>query len=444
MRFRKTKNAIKAVAFVVIFVILFNFVQDALIKRNTIDVQNVPQFYSEREDSLDAVYIGSSNCFTFWNSAAAFEEYGICIYPYSCNSQSFYAAKHIIEEVRKTQPNVPFIININSINDGTVSVDSMHYLLDVMPTSLNKISLIHHLSEVNGYTLSERMEFYLPIIRFHSRTSELTPADFGVKPNGLKGAATHTSYLNRSQNVSKGVVTTDERGELSQKLIDYVNELLDYCDKEDVNILFVTVPQAKDNKKKITQYNTLNDLLKERGYPTLDLSKEFEEIGINPSIDFYDGGHTNIHGSIKYTHYLAAYLVDNYGFTDKRENEDYADWQVSLEKYVDTVDSKILDFELDPNARNYDLKKPSVKVVAGGNNVKISWSKVDGADGYAVYRKEGYGGTWEQITLAKEYTFKDTDVKKKTDYYYTVVAYTEQDGQRQYGDYTYNGIKVAN
>ena len=259
MKYRKTKIFVKSISFILIFVFLFSFVQDVLIKRASTDAQIIPQFYNERENSLDAVYIGSSNCFTYWNSAVAFEEYGLCVYPYSCNSQSFFAAKHIIKEVRKTQPQATFLININGINDGDVSVDSMHYLLDVVPMSWNKLSLTHHLSEINGYTWSDRMEFYFPIIRFHSRTSEITPVDFEVEPDGLKGATTYYPYLNTSKDVSADVVSTDKRGELSQKLVDYTNDLLDYCDQENIKIVLTnTGLNAIINSTKTNQHKKQN------------------------------------------------------------------------------------------------------------------------------------------------------------------------------------------
>lgn len=444
MKFRKTKIFIKIISFVLIFVLLFTFVQDILIKKSPVDVQLIPQFYNERENSLDAVYIGSSNCFTYWNSAAAFEEYGICVYPYSCNSQSFFAAKHIIKEVRKTQPQSKFIVNINSITDDVVSVDSMHYLLDVMPFSLNKLDLIDHLSDIGGYSAKDRMEYYLPIIRFHSRISELEYEDFEVELDGLKGSTTYYPYLNISKDVSKSFVTTKEKTELSQQTVDYVNGLLDYCDQENVEVIFVTVPQAKGKKSRNRRYNALNEIIKNRGYTALDLTEKCEEIGIDMSVDFYNGGHTNIHGSFKYTHYLSEYLIEKYGFEDKRNNPDYSDWQTTKDKYYGIADSKILDFEWDVNNRDYSLKQPSFKISANSESIVVSWNKINGADGYAVYRKKGFSGTWEQIGISADITLRDSNVETKTDYYYTVVPFKEEGGKRYYGNYKYNGIKVKN
>jgi len=443
MKSEKIKILIRVVCFFLIFALTLGWVQDKLVKRSSIDRQFIPGFYSERENSLDAVYIGSSNCFTYWNSLVAFEEYGICVYPYSCNSQPFFAAMHLIKEARKTQPQATFIVNINSITDDVITVDAMHYLLDVMPFSLNKAELINHLSDIGGYSISERMEFYLPIIRFHSRLNEITEDDFGIKPDGYKGATTYYPYLNYSKNVSSNFVTTDKEGSLSEQTVNYTNQLLDYCDRENIKIIFVTVPQAKGQKDRIERYNALNKIIKNRGYTVLDLTEKCDEIGIDMTIDYYNGGHTNIHGSIKYTHYISEYLIKNFKFKDKRENKEYSDWQEAKTKYLNRIDSKILDIELDSVHRDYTLTIPSVKTTKAKSGVRISYAKSNNAKGYAIYRREGKNGTWQQIAVTEGYGFTDTKTKKDTDYWYRVVPFSIKGDEKYFGNHKYNGSKIS-
>ena len=42
-------------------------------------------------------------------------------------------------------------------------------------------------------------------------------------------------------------------------------------------------------------------MAEERGFDTLNLKDQQAELGINTATDYYNAGHTNIHGSIKYT-----------------------------------------------------------------------------------------------------------------------------------------------
>ena len=73
---------------------------------------------------------------------------------------------------------------------------------------------------------------------------------------------------------------------------------------------------------------------------------------------------------------------------------------------------------------------------AGIESVKVSWSTVSGADGYAVYRAESKGGAYEKLAVAPggaatSYTDKKLPTGKT--YYYQVCAYVQQGGQAIYG-----------
>ncbi len=70
------------------------------------------------------------------------------------------------------------------------------------------------------------------------------------------------------------------------------------------------------------------------------------------------------------------------------------------------------------------LSRPSVSAAQATKGVKVTWSKVTGATGYAVYRKVS-GGSWAKIkTISSGSTvsYTDTTGTSGTRYYYTVRA----------------------
>lgn len=444
MKFRKTKILIKVTAFLLMFSFVFSIVQNLLVSRSSIDMQFIPPFYEEREDSLDAVYIGSSNCYAFWNSAFAFKNYGICVYPYSSNGQPFYAAEYLIKEAGKTQKDAVYVVNINTVFDDTVPFDHFHNLINVMPNSLNKLQMINHLRYMGGYSLEDSWEYYFPIVRFHSRWNEVNSDDLKTQLSKLKGATATPLYLKNVVDVTKQYVTSDKIGELPEKVIESTNSLLDYCDKEKIKVVFVTVPQAVNEKARIERYNALNKLIEDRGYDVLYLQDKIDEMGINLEVDYYNGEHTNIHGSIKFTNYLSEYLIEKYGFKDKRGDKDYKDWQTALEEYQEISKRRIMPFELDTDHRDYNLGISAVSLKKNENAVEVSWDEISGADGYAVFRKYGSGGEWKEISTVKTLRFTDDTVKINSDYfyYYTVAPFTEKDGVRYYGDCYYRGESI--
>lgn len=439
----RIRIAIKITVFILIFCVALITATNVLVTVDSLGYQNIASFYEEPENTLDAVYIGSSNCFVFWNSLLAWEEYGISVFPYACNSNLFYSTEYLIKEVKKTQPDALFIVNINSLTDGEVNIQQFRNLIDCMPFSLNKLALIDHLADVGDYSFSERLEFYFPIIRYHTRWTEISGSDFVSELNGLKGASTFESYLKVSNDVTSSYVTTDAQITLNDKLISSTNSLLDYCDKENVNILFVTVPQSRGNEYDMSRYNSVNTMIEERGYTVLDLTERIDEMGIDLTTDYYNGGHTNIHGSIKLTYFLSEYLIDNYGFTDKRNNSDYKSWNSSYEKYADIIAPYILEFETTSGVRTDVLAAPTPTLEKVEANAILSWNDIALADGYIIYHKTNAESAWECLTETTDTNFTVLLPGKEETHYYTVVPFLEDNGCRYYGDYLYNGIELT-
>ena len=403
--------------------------------------QCIASFYEEPKGSLDAVYVGSSNCYSYWNPLFSWEEYGVATAMYASPANSFYSTEYLIKEVRKTQPEALIIVNINSLSDELVGEVQIHNLIKCIPFSLNKLALIHNLSEIGGHSLSKRAEFYLPIIRYHSRLTSLKKEDLQVELKGLKGASDYDLYLKRITDVTEQYVTTDRQEGLPEKLVSSTESLLDYCDKEQVNVLFVTVPQARKDEETIGCYNALNELLKKRGYPVLDLITRTADMGIDLTTDFYNAEHTNIHGSIKFTKFLSEYLIDQYKFEDKRDNAAYASWHTAYDKYADVVAPYVLDFEMNAQSR-VDIEAPTLAIQQTETDAQLQWTAVDGAEGYAIYGKTGADGAWERVAESTQ-TAHTVSLPSEGERYYTVVPFVDVDGNRRYGDFSYTGVALG-
>lgn len=462
----KKNYIIKSVLFALIFILLFAYVSKVVTYPSDYrNYQWIGGFYEEEEESLDAVYIGSSNCYAFWNSMTAWDEYGIAVYPYSCNAMSFIATEYLIKETRKTQPDALFVVNVNTISETTVTIEKVHHLLDYMPFSLNKLELIDALADAGDFTTEERMECIVPMLRYHSRWSDLSEKDFNYEVNGMKGSSAYSTFLKTYVDITDRYVLTDETADVPETYAEALDSLLDYCDEEKVNVLFVTVPRAEKDEERLKQINKINELIEERGYDTLYLIDETEAIGLDITTDFYNRNHTNVHGSIKYTQYLSEYLIENYGFENKKGNEAYSSWDKGYEKYSKKIMPYVLDIELDSAHRDYTLSQPAdlqaeVKTAeVPAEEVQVSWKAVENADGYAVYRKEGTKGVWQQLAVTDKTNYvdimtadenmesgetdvEDTQTKSQTTYTYTVVPYCEESGEKYYGNFAYLGVSV--
>ena len=439
------KRIVRIFLFILIGIILLSTVSSILVN-HAADYrawQWFRSFYSEKENSLDAVYCGSSVTYSFWMPTVAWERYGIAVHPYASNSQPLEVAEYLIKEARKTQPDALFIIPTNSF--GGITEANMHWLLDYMPFSRNKVDLVQALVDMGAIDKTERWEYLFPIVRYHTRWTELTEQDFDYTADDIKRTSTYVSFLTYARNIVNSFRFTEKTVELPEVTQKALESLLDYCDDEQINVLFVTVPNAITDEAKLAGENTIEQMVQERGYPVLDLFQHIEDMELDITTDYYNPKHTNIHGAIKYTDYLAQYLVENYGFEDKRGDPAYSSWDEAHETYTEEYALfNVLDFEWRGDSRDWSLAAPDPSVTVNGRTLTVSWEAVPDADGYAVYRKwiDEEPSQWKQIAkLSKdELSYEDTDCEIGETYDYHVVAYTEKDGVISWGKYDFLGV----
>ena len=135
------KNIIKVLSFIFIFLILFYCVTKILWNVHS----PITYFYKEPKDSIDIVYIGSSNAYAHFNSVLAYNLYGYTTGFFSTDSQYFGLVKSGLEEVEKYQKPSLYIIDIakiaNEIDDFTEQ--ELRFTIDSMKISKNRIDTIN-------------------------------------------------------------------------------------------------------------------------------------------------------------------------------------------------------------------------------------------------------------------------------------------------------------
>ncbi len=92
---------------------------------------------------------------------------------------------------------------------------------------------------------------------------------------------------------------------------------------------------------------------------------------------------------------------------------------------ADTFNSNYWSFYDMTGTKTVYLSNPTLNsATATGSSIKVSWSTVTGASGYAVYRKTS-GSSWTMLGTTTSTAYTDTSLLvSDTTYYYTVRAYT--------------------
>ena len=446
---KKAGKLIRVLAFLVGLVLIVLLIEPLFRVGDERISQTTQGFYQEKKNSLDAVYVGSSNVYAYWQAPLGFQEYGLAVYNYSLPQMPINAFKYMIEECRKTQPDALYIMNLNAFKTEIMDEATMHFSLDCMPFSSTKVKLVNELAGQLGYTGLDKLEFYFPLLRFHSGWSDLETIDFTNYYNGMKGASLYSTFLQTVTDVTALQSVTDRRAELTEKQLMLINDLMQYCQEENVKVLFVAVPQAIKNDRSVWELNALYDMVRENGFDAINLL-DGKAAGIDFTTDFYNQSHCNIHGSLKYTSFLGQYLVDNYGFEDHRGDPAYDSWQKASELYRQEISPYTLDFERQYAPQDYSLPALDLSTsVVTGQNITLKWSQVENADGYAVYRRiRDAQKKWSEWTLAatlygQTLDYTEYDLLPGTTYNYTVVPYRTEGETTVYGKINHTGTVLT-
>ena len=445
MRLSRWKYLLRVAAFALVFAVCFFAVQSPFGFNQSYAYLNSKGYPKEKKGSLDGVYIGASNVHAFWQPLIGWAEYGIAVYNYSFDAMPAGAVRHLMEAARKRQPDALYMVNLNQFKNSETSeevVTHLHRILDYMPVSVERARMIGGLARTYNLTIAEQLELLFPIIPFHSRWNELKSWAMGGEINDFKSSRSKAIFLTGRKDLSAKYTIDDERLPLEKSVTSELEQLLDYADATGARVLFIKAPQAMTANRQ-RYLNTLEDLVLARGYPCLDLHEQIESTGIDPCWDFYNESHTNVHGSVKYTRCLAEYLIENYGFADKRGQSGWESWSEAQKRYYGLLNGYLLPFEQDRERRTA-LEAPALgKPTVEEQDVTVAWSASEGAQGYQVYRKGGEGGSrWQLVgeTDGQTLAWRDSGRRPSTEYTYTVVGIQGDGDGTRYGSFDQRGV----
>ena len=98
---------------------------------------------------------------------------------------------------------------------------------------------------------------------------------------------------------------------MDPKLEKQLNDLLDYCDEQHINLMFVRAPHyvTQETYNRVKRSNKMASIVNSRGYSYYTLENDVKRIGIDEKHDFYNVDHMNVYGAIKFTDYLSEKIL---------------------------------------------------------------------------------------------------------------------------------------
>ena len=346
---KRLEHVIKAIAFTACVIVLMAATFNVLwLSENNHFRPTMKKFYSLPEDSADVILLGPSSVREYYIPPLAYDAEGVASYSLSCGMQSFDATSFLISEAEKTQSPAVYVVDIRALSDIQsyyYSEVSIRRVADAMRLlSPERIGFINHMydrwSDKADFD-SSRWEFYFGASIYHNRWEDINKEDFGIEDGSWMGYSIEEQnevfdHGQWAQNL------TSKRGEIPAYASRILAEFMDYCRKNNVNVLFINMPGVYEEKYNAA-VNSLGDVIRSEGFEFLDLNQCLDEIGIDLQTDMKNSDHVNTRGAEKLTRYLAARLKEKYGLPDRRtgDTSDYGIWADEYEKYSNAVQKVI-------------------------------------------------------------------------------------------------------
>lgn len=345
------KEACKAISFILIFVLLLTGV--SYIVRTNGDIKDrFAGFYAEEKNSIDVLMFGGSTIATSFSPGYMWGEYGFTSYPLSSNTQRPKAIRYLLEEAYKYQSPELVVIELRmfTYEDEKLKVDEPHIreVTDNMRYSLHRIKTVSEMTD-GVESFEDKLAYYFDIIKYHSnwemffRPKELMKVTYSKKD--LHKGFEHAEEILYHNEEYDQYIPTDERRFIPSEQEVELRELMDFLKENNQDAIFVVTPCIY-GADYYAQMNYMKDIVEQEGFVYLNVHDYVE---YDCATDYLDGGHSNILGAKKCSELLGAMISQEFGITDKRNQEGFESWNESYKAFIEVYD------EVNNNKEDYTL-----------------------------------------------------------------------------------------
>lgn len=191
--------------------------------------------------------------------------------------------------------------------------------LDGMKWSASKVKSIKaSMTEDENF-----IEYVIPLLRYHSRWSELTKEDFRYLFH--KDKVSHNGYYMRVDVKPAGTFPKDKKlgnYQFGENAYEYLDKITKLCNDHDIQLILIKAPSIYPSwyeqwDEQMVEYAQENQI---RYINFLNLT---EDVGLDFQTDTYDGGlHLNLSGAEKLSKYFGRILKEEYVLSDHHNDSE--------------------------------------------------------------------------------------------------------------------------
>ncbi len=336
------KKIIAAICVILATLILLFTLQALLIPKYVTNPEGrlVGEYYEEA-GVHDVIFLGDCEAYESFVPAVLWEEYGISSYVRGSAQQLIWQSYYLLEETFKYDSPRAVVFNVYALKYGEPQSDAYNRMtLDGMRWSSSKADAIRaSMTEEESF-----IEYLFPLLRFHSRITELSDEDIKYIFSAPK--MSDSGYLMQT-NIKP--MTTEREGEalfdytLPATAFEYLDMMRELCEENGAELILIKAPT---NHWKFWWYDEWDAQVAEyaeaNGLEYINLIPHCDEIGVDWQTDTYDAGmHLNVYGAEKLSRYFGKMLAQDFSIPDRRGDKELDEvWNARVEKYYERKNSR--------------------------------------------------------------------------------------------------------
>ncbi len=333
------KKRIISIAVATLITVLILALMQPLVRPKYIDNPEgrlVGEYYAEA-GGHDVIFVGDCEVYESFVPAVLWEKYGISSYIRGSAQQLAWHSYYLLEETFEYEKPSVVVFNVLALKYGEPQSEAYNRMtLDSMRWSKHKLDAIN----VSMTEEEKLLDYVFPLLRFHSRITELEADDFKYIFNSP--TASHSGYLMQkgiapmTKEPAEGRPLNIDEYELPDTAMEYLEKMRVLCESNGAELVLIKAPT---NSWAYWWYDEWNEQIveyaAEKGLSYYNFIDETEQIGIDYSKDTYDEGvHLNVYGAEKMTDYFGNILVTEHGMQNVSHTaEEVSAWQERVKRY---------------------------------------------------------------------------------------------------------------
>ncbi|SFG26621.1 hypothetical protein [Oribacterium sp. WCC10] len=300
--------------------------------------QKYIKFFEEHKE-YDVLFYGSSHVLSGVQPMELWDKYGITSYNLGGHAASLGMSYWVLRQSLKYhKPKVAVldIYDMYAFDQPYMDISFMHYSMDAYPAGITKFNAVQDL--LGGHSTQEKMELLFPFSVYHSRWNEITPESARLAFDKSIMNSNYGSEVRYGVAVPPEIKRVDPDITIggSEGADEYIRNFVSICREAGVEVCFMRIPYPASQENQMAD-NRVMKLAEELSVRVIDLmqddkkSDNLDSRVVNWDTDFVDANaHLNAVGAYKATMYLGQLLRTYYGFTDKRNDEAYSNWNTDF------------------------------------------------------------------------------------------------------------------